>query len=234
MPSTGFVRFRDTERNTSFAVQINRTDPNAGVCNFVIPTGAQYLGGQASALQQKDEEKLEVHYDGPAQMYSPINDGQDEIITTVMVHINAEIDLKERHATAEIQDDTNNQHFVMVTHVPDGKLQAVEAYEQAIIHQDWAALYAVSSRTTTGAHTEAEFAQLISEQARTVGTITDISLTSEPQVRIDIEAGITFFTVTEQATISLTSLNGASQTQSFTSMFILEDGTWKFLSSSSQ
>ncbi len=48
------IRFSDTERNTSFAVHIDRTDHYAGVCNFMTPTGAvSWRAGQRFAANRR-------------------------------------------------------------------------------------------------------------------------------------------------------------------------------------
>jgi hypothetical protein len=225
----GLVRFSDTVNNTGFALQTDANDPDAGVFNFTIPTGYQYHGGQASDLQQQGEGKFGLLYDGSAQLIGPAADGQDASITTVTVHINATIDLNQQQATAEIQDDTNGQHFVMVTQVPGGALQAAQTYNQALINQDWATVYALTSQTVTSVYTEAQFAQVMQQQVQSVGAITATSVTSEPQVTVDTTAGETTFTVNEQVTRVL---NGVSTTQSITREYILEDGVWKFFTSS--
>lgn len=224
----GLVRFSDTQQGTRFAVQTNASDPNAGVFNFTTPTGYQYHGGQASDLQHHDGGKLGVLYDGSAQLIGPAADGQDANVTTVTVHLNAALDLTQQQATVEITDATNSQSFSLTTAVPAGASQAVQAYDQALINQDWATVYNLTSQTTLGGATEAQFAQAMQQQVQTVGAVTATSITSQPQVTIDTSTGITTFLVTEQMTITL---NGVSQTQSITSQYILENGIWKFLAS---
>jgi hypothetical protein len=161
-------------------------------------------------------------------LIGPAADGQDASITTVTVHINATIDLNQQQATAEIQDDTNSQHFVMVTQVPGGALQAAQTYNQALINQDWATVYSLMSQTVTSVYTEAQFAQLMQQQVQSVGAITAITITSEPQVTVDTSDGETSFTITEQVTLTQ---GGSSQTRSATAKFVLEGGAWKYLTS---
>lgn len=171
---------------------------------------------------------INVDYTGPVQLLVSAPDGQDETSTTVTVHLTAHIDLTTQQAAAELEDTTNNQNFSMVTDVPDGKQQAIEAYDQALINQDWATVYTLTSQVTLGGMTEDQFAQAMEQAVQSAGAITATSMTSQPQATVDPTTGITTFTVTEQMTITL---NGVVQNQTYTCTYILEDGVWKFLSS---
>lgn len=224
----GLVRFSDTVNNTSLAVQTDLTDPDVGVFTFETPTGAEYQGGQASDLQHHDGGKLGVLYDGLAQLIPPSTADPNALPTTVTVHFNATLDLNQQQATAELTDSTNSQSFSLATLVPAGESQAVQTYNQALINQDWATVYTLTSQTVTSVYTEAQFAQLMQQQVQTVGAITSITITSTPQVTIDTTAGDTSFTVNEQVTLTQ---GGSSQTQAATAKFVLEAGAWKYLTS---
>lgn len=224
----GLVRFSDTVKNTSLAVQTDLTDPDAGVFTFETPTGAEYQGGQASDLQQQDGGKLGVLYNGPAQLIPPSTADPNALPSTVTVRFNATLDLTQKQATAEITDTTNSQSFSLATLVPAGASQAAQAYNQALINQDWATVYTLTSQTVTSVYTEAQFAQLMQQQVQSVGAITAITITSAPQVTVDTTAGETSFTVNEQVTLTQ---GGSSQTQAATAKFVLEGGAWKYLTS---
>lgn len=228
VPGDQLVRFSDTTHTTSFAMQLDATNPNIGVFTFETPTGVQYHGGQASDIQQHGVRIFTVHYDGPAQLIGPAADGQEASLASVTVHLNATIDLNQPHATAEIQDTTNSEHYVMVSQVPGGTQAAVRTYDRALINQDWATVYTLTSELTLGGRTEAEFAQAMAQQVQSVGTITATTVITPPQVTVDTTTGLTTFTVTEQMTITQ---GGVAQNQTITSVYILAGGSWKFLSS---
>jgi hypothetical protein len=221
------VRFSDTANNTKLAVQTNMTDPDVGIFTFGIPSGDQYHGGQASDLQQvgDGETMFSLSYQGTVELVPP---GLEAVPGTASVTIEASFDLVQGQATAEFTDKTTKQHFRLRTQLPGGQLQAVEKFNKALLAQDWATVYALTSKSVTDAITEDQFAQQIMQQEQSTGTITAISITSSPHTTIDLGSGLTGFTVDEQMTVTL---NGASKAESFTNLFILEDGVWKFLSS---
>ena len=108
--------------------------------------------------------------------------------------------------------------------IPGNERQVVQTYNQAAMKQDWATLYGTTSKITTGDATEEQFAQMMAQQAQTSGTISSITNTSNPAVKTNPD-GIIYFTIHEQVTIVK---NGTSQTQSMISLYILEDGVWKY------
>lgn len=143
------------------------------------------------------------------------------------MQINATIDLSHQRATAELSDSTNQLHFVMVTIIPGGESQAVDAVDQAFLSQDWATLYTITELPSS--MTEAQFAAIMTQQAQQVGTITSIVVTSSPQVTTGSD-GLTSFSVTQPVTYSL---NGTSQTKTLTTSFVLDNGGWKLWFSAS-
>lgn len=223
-PLATLTQFNDTVAATSFIVQTGMGLPDTGVFTFVTPTGAQYHGGTASDLQPANEGKLNLLYDGTAQLIVAQAGGVNPTSTNVAVHVHATIDMPHMQAQAELTNKGNGQHFVMSTSIPDGRRDAVNAFNQAMLHQDWAALYVLSSQTITGSFTQAEFVQLMTQQAQSVGTVTAILLTSEPKVSVD-QNGTTTFSVTENIT---STVNGSAQIQATTVFFVLEGGAWKF------
>ena len=113
---------------------------------------------------------------------------------------------------------------VQKTVIPGNERQVVQTYNQAAMKQDWAILYATTSKIATGDATEEQFAQMMAQQAQASGTISSITTTSSPAVKTNPD-GIIYFTIHEQVTVVK---NGTSQTQSIISLYILEDGVWKY------
>lgn len=122
------------------------------------------------------------------------------------------------HATVPTSAGTHK------TVIPGDERQVVQAYNQAAIKQDWAALYTTTSEITTGDATEAQFAQMMAHHAQASGTISSITTTSSPAVKTNPD-GIIYFTIHEQVTMVK---HGTSQAQSMISLYILEDGVWKY------
>lgn len=225
--ASGLYRFNDTVRGTSFIVQTDLTAASAGTFTFVTSTGAQYQGGQADDLQKNGDGTLGLHFDGNARLI-PAPAGQTQPApTTAAVQINAVVDLSNARATAELKDSTNGQHFVMVTTIPGGERQVVDAVNQAAIEQDWATLYGLMSASVTSQVTESQFAALMAQQVAASGAITAVTVTGSPVVGTD-QAGITYFTIDETVTVTH---NGVSQSTPMTSYFLLESGAWKLFTS---
>ena len=110
------------------------------------------------------------------------------------------------------------------TVIPANERQVVQIYNQAAMKQDWATVYATTSKIVVGDTSPGQFAQMMAQQARDSGSVLSITMTSPPIVKTNPD-GITYFTIHEQVVIIK---NGTSQTQSVISLFILEDGSWKF------
>jgi hypothetical protein len=122
------------------------------------------------------------------------------------------------HATVPVSAGTHK------TVIPGNERQVVQTYNQAAIKQDWATLYTTTSKITTGDATEAQFEQMMTQQAQAYGTISSITITSSPAVKTNPD-GIIYFTIHEQVTMVK---HGTSQTQSMISLYILEDGVWRY------
>ncbi len=110
------------------------------------------------------------------------------------------------------------------TVIPTNERQVVQTYNQALAKQNWATIYATTSNIVVGNYTPDQFAQMMAQQVQDVGTVSSISTTSNPEVKTNPD-GTLYFTINEQVVFIK---NGVSQTQSLISIFILEDGTWKF------
>lgn len=65
---------------------------------------------------------------------------------------------------------------------------------------------------------------MMAQQVQSGGTITAIVMTSPPEVITNTDEA-PYFLFQEQVT---TVKNGKTQTQSLTSIFLLEDGAWKY------
>ena len=113
---------------------------------------------------------------------------------------------------------------VQKTVIPGNERQVVQTYNQAAMKQDWTTLYATTSKISTGDATAEQFAQMMAQQAQASGTISSITTTSKPEVNTNPD-GIIYFTILEQVTVVK---NGTSQTRSVITLYILEDGIWKY------
>jgi hypothetical protein len=122
----------------------------------------------------------------------------------------------------------STQHTIaQKTVIPGNERQVVQSYNQAIIRQDWATMYASTAQSVIGSQTQEEFAQAMAQQVKNEGTISSIITTSNPEVKTNPD-GLIYFTVFEKVVIVKNSL---SQTISIVSVFILENGTWKYFTS---
>lgn len=222
--TAALYRYNDTVHGTSFIVQTDPTAANAGTFTFVTASGAQYHGGQAADLQKNGDGTLGLHYSGAVTLIPPPSGQTQPAPTTASVQINAIVDVPNARATAELTDTGSGVHFVMVTAIPGGERQAVDSVNTAMIHQDWATLYSLTSTTVTSQVSETQFATLMTQQVAATGAVTAVTVTGDPVVGTD-QAGITYFTVAESVTLTH---DGATRTSPMTAYFLLEGGTWKF------
>lgn len=128
-------------------------------------------------------------------------------------------------AVVVFQAKVLSQHtIVQKTVIPGNERQVIQMYNQAIMKQDWAIVYATSSKDVIGDASQERFAQMMAQQVQDAGTISSIITTSNPEVNTNPD-GIIYFSVHEQEVLVK---NGTSHTQSLISIFVLEDGTWKY------
>jgi|SRR5579884_1415206 len=111
-----------------------------------------------------------------------------------------------------------------ISAAPHNERKMIQKYNQAAIKQDWTTVYDLTSQSVTAGYTEAQFAQMMTQQVQNIGTISSISATSNPQVTIN-SANTIYFTISEKVTINK---NGMTQSKSMIVVFILENGSWKF------
>ncbi len=140
-------------------------------------------------------------------------------LLVVGIGVVAALVFQSRHAKVSTQHPV-----VQKTVIPGNERQVTQMYNQAVMKQDWATVYASTSRIVTGDLTQEQYAQILSQQIQNGGTISSIVMTSNPEVITNADEA-PYFIVQEQVT---TVKNGKTQTQSLTSIFILEDGAWKY------
>ena len=120
---------------------------------------------------------------------------------------------------------SSTQHMVVQkTIIPGNERQVVQTYSQAVMMQDWATVYATTSKDVIGDASQEQFTKMMMQQVKDAGTISSIITTSNPEVNTNPD-GIIYFTIHEQEVLVK---NGRSQTQSLISIFVLEEGTWKY------
>jgi hypothetical protein len=103
--------------------------------------------------------------------------------------------------------------------------QTVQQYGTAVTQGDWPTAYALSSSVLTGQYTSQEFTSFLSQQADSVGKITNIASDSGPvTVQFD-NGGQAYFAVKQTITLNHA---GATSTRAVASYFLLEGGQWHF------
>lgn len=108
--------------------------------------------------------------------------------------------------------------------IPKNERQVVEVYNQAVVKQDWSTVYTTTSTSVVGTYTPEQFGVLMNQEVLDKGAISSIKTTSQPVVNTNAD-GIVYFTISEQVVVIK---NGLTQTQSLISVFVLENGVWKF------
>jgi hypothetical protein len=99
-----------------------------------------------------------------------------------------------------------------------------KAYDQAIIAQNWPAVYALCAPDISRQYGEGAFADAMERQARQHGRITAISSPTTIQIAYTY-GGQAYYTTTQQITYDL---NGNTSQRTMTSYFLLDGGQWRF------
>ncbi len=116
-----------------------------------------------------------------------------------------------------------------VAALPHNERQVVTSYNQALVKQDWTTIYASTAQSVLGSDSQEQFAQTMEQQVQSQGSISSITVTSEPEIKTS-SGGMIYFTVFETV-----ALNQQSTTRKLTivSVFILENAKWKYFTSKS-
>lgn len=224
--ATSYVRFTDSLRQTSLTLQTDAHAADYRTFAFVTSGGAIYQGGPVTGLQTQSlcSSLITIGYQGATRLSTPTAAGQSNDLSAAQILMSAEIDLVHLTASVQLQDTTNHTAFQAVTKAPPDASATVSRYNQALISQDWATVYALSSQAMTQGYTETQFAKVFSDQVQQYGAITKIIVLSPPKVATN-PAGIVYFTVAEQATLYH---QAHVTTTNATSVFVLDGGMWKY------
>ncbi len=239
------ARFQDTVHHTRLIVQTDAKDVDYGIFTFVLVTQAQtsvaivstaiqgqiaqFHGGNAGDLTTNGNGQFTLTYQGPVELILPENfSKRGNAVSTAQVSVQGTFDTVSLQANVTLV--YNETALILQTTGPGAPADAVNNYNNAILPQpstqepDFATLFNLTSLGVTNGYTETQFAQLLQQQELSVGKITAISVVSTSQIITD-PAGITYFTEKERVTKTK---NNTSRTDTFTSVFVVEDGVWKF------
>lgn len=228
----GVVRFLDATRHTSLVIETDPSATDRGAFTFETGSGVQYSGGPAHGLAAGDNSAsaqacaglTQVSYTGAAQMIAPAQQSAHSTVSTTRVELHATLDLVHLAATIDFRDLTNGQVFAVTTQAPPDALQTSKQFNQNAVQQNWTAVYQDMASADVQGMTPDQFAQTMTQSAQTTGTVTNITITSAPVVKSS-QDGIVYYIVDEQVTLSL---NGATSQVNIASVFLLEDGQWRF------
>ena len=237
--ANSLLRFDDTINQTSLTIQTDPQAPDAGIFTFVTPEGKQYHGGQASDLTRVSGTKYQLSYRGKVQLITPVDQSASTdagaasplknpavLSRTAVVSITGQIDTQSLQAQNVQLLDTANQGkpFVLDSRPPGGAVFEVEKYHQALLHQDYATLTSDAAEEAVSGYSQQQFIQLLNALDRKFGTATTIETRSAPEIRTN-PAGMTYFRVHEKV---IRTLNGVDRVYNVVSVFVLDEGGWKF------
>ena len=139
--------------------------------------------------------------------------------------------------SGEQQSPTNNTSSLEEEHrqieeLPKPEVQneldmVVMRFNKATIDLDFESLYELSSSWITTGLTSAEFRQTVEAQIPKEGRVVQIENLSKPTIETNA-AEMTFFTIDQRITSEKEEIKTS---EDFTSVFIDEEGAWKFFSS---
>ncbi|MGH2484606.1 MAG: hypothetical protein ACRDHE_01210 [Ktedonobacterales bacterium] len=230
--SLGVVHFTDAVHNTALVIQTDPNAPDVGHFTFDTAAGVAFVGGPATGFSAHAAPMnaatcaglTQVFYSGPAQVIAPTQQGASAQVATARVQLEASLDLAHLAATISFRDLTDRLSFVDTTLPPPDAMATTQKFNQSATRQDWVTMYQDMASADTLGLTPAQFAQQMATAAQQTGTITAITVTSGPTVKSTAE-GVVYYIVEEQVTVSL---NGATSQERIGSVFVLEDGRWKF------
>ncbi len=237
--ANSLLRFDDTINQTSLTIQTDTQAPDAGIFTFLTPDGKQYHGGQAGDLTLISGTRYQLSYQGKVQLITPVNQSAAPdtgvasqlnnpavLVRTTAVSITGQIDTQSLQAQKVRLLDTSSQGkpFVLDSRPPGGAVFEVEKYHQALLHQDYATLTGDAAEEAVSGYSQQQFVQLLSGLDRKFGTVTIAQTRSTPEIRTNA-AGMTYFRVHEKITRTL---NGVDHVYNVISVFVLDEGGWKF------
>lgn len=210
--------FRDKTNQTSLALQVTFGRPDTGRFEFYVPQVGYYRG--IIPLQQSGKQIIHPQGIVTAQFY-PLDDSSTVQPTTV--RMTGEINTS--HNSASIDIWVNNNHYNLKT--PEGDIVAGTVSAKQVLSftasQNWSALYGLLTNEIQSSVTPTQFTQLMANNSSSV--VTEAVLTGSGQIKI--AAGNTYFVQPVSLTVKQT--NNTTVTYTSTEYFVLEQGTWRLL-----
>lgn len=217
------IRLYDDKRGTSFSLVADPSSGHAGRFIFAVQGVGQYRGGSRESVRELPNGRIQVHYKGPAEL-TPVGEGltSSEAVSLVL---NANIDRGRNAATVTLSEGRPGREFQLVVHPTKGDIGSIAAqYNAAAVTSNPAALYALTAKAALGNLTQDQFAEMLQEQIAENGRIINIEGISSPVLETNA-AGLVFSTVQQRV---LYEKDGVQQVQDFTSVFLDEEGEWRF------
>ena len=221
------VRFRDTGNGTSLTLQVNPQLPHFGQFRYSTAQGSLYQGEPVKGLQPSGASHDLITCAGLLQVTfagSGILTDATQATSQAQVQLSAIINLTHYTASITFHDLSHNQSFTTTTNPPVDEAHTVTQFDTDFVQKNWTSLYQLTSSALTQGETAAQFATTLTAQEQKSGTVTNIVDLTPPQIGSN-PAGIVYFTLNQQLTVQL---KGVPQTQIVTSVFVLENGAWRY------
>jgi hypothetical protein len=229
--------FRDNSSGMTFSIQLAKNQPDTGQLDLYIPQEGYYRGEielkgkikcqEKESCEEDDDDRRDtskvIHLQGniTTQFYPLDNSFPD----TAQIRMEGKINTK--HNTAIIHIWIGGTHYRLKT--KKGDLKAAEqTARQALQYtnsQDWTGFYDLLAPSIQETTTPEEFTQTMSDNT---GLPTILSSDFDGQGEIIVADGYSYFSQPVKLTIRQT--DGSMSTAHETDFFILENGSWRFLS----
>jgi hypothetical protein len=219
------VRFNDSFSSSSLVLQVNAQQPQYASFTYQTAQGDSYTGAPVQGLGTNAHDVLacaglrHVTYQGQAQLIS----ASAQVMTT-QVQLSAIVNLTHYPASVAFQDLSHHRAFQTTTKPPPDEQPAVHSFDTAFSTQNWTTLYRLTSSDITQGETAAQFQKALQAQEAQAGTVTAITDFTTPQIGSN-PAGIVYFTLNQRLTVRHLS---STRTLDVTSVFVLENGVWKY------
>lgn len=204
--------FRDAKNGSVLTLQLTPGRPDTGEFNFTVP-GIGYYHGIVPIKQNSNPQGTVV-----AQLY-PISGGST---TQVSMTLNGQIN----KTNAKVQITINKTKYTLATATADATTAASTASQTLSYNtsQNWTGLYGLLSADVQASTTQAQFTQSMTSALR----VSSAGLNGTGVV--NTVGGYTYFS--QPVVLTVQQPDGTSATYHSTEFFVLEQGIWKLLSTS--
>lgn len=201
------LTFVDGHTGMSFTIQVEPLARDAGHFVLRVPQQGFFEGVAGQAMRVESPTSVIVHYQGNATLGPTLGvDGRPtgSVSTTSVVPVTLQAQVDPAHLTAEatLNSASTRAHLVASAIPPGEAVKVFKNFENAMLTENWGALYTLMNTDVQFASTSASFVTTLTSQAAIAGRVTRLSQVSVSPLQASDLGGVYLVGTYEMAVTS--------------------------------